>query len=234
MMAFGFVFAAHFAPVDAAALRLGDEGPHVVDVQQALQMAGYELEVDGKFGPATEKALKAFQADNGLEVDGLAGKQVYNLLLGQEVPADIPERGAAMGRDIGMTVSRGDYAGDFGHRLAQTAIQYLGVPYVYGGSTPTGGFDCSGFVQYVYRQMGIDLPRTADVQYLVGTPVEKDQLRTGDLVFFAGDYVNVSHVGIYLSDGNFIHASTTYGIAYDSLYRDYRVDHYVGATRVVW
>ena len=230
VLALGLVLLVALGGAEAAALRSGDQGPYVSEVQQALFDAGYEIEVDGKFGPATERALKQFQADNGLEVDGLAGTDVYRLLLGKEVPADIPTRDAT----ASIMVSRGGYGGDFQHRLAQTAIQYLGVPYVYGGSTPTGGFDCSGFVQYVYRQMGIDLPRTADVQYLVGTPVEKDQLRTGDLVFFAGDYVNVSHVGIYLSDGNFIHASTTYGIAYDSLYRDYRVDHYVGATRIIY
>lgn len=231
MLTLALVLGGALGGAEAAALRLGDQGQYVMDVQQALAEAGYEVEVDGKFGPATERALKQFQADNGLEADGLAGTDVYRVLLGQEVPADIPERGVTAPT---VTVSRGGYAVDFQHRLAQTAIQYLGVPYVYGGSSPTGGFDCSGFVQYVYRQMGIDLPRTADVQYLVGTPVEKDQLMTGDLVFFAGDYVNVSHVGIYLSDGNFIHASTTYGIAYDSLYRDYRVEHYVGATRVIY
>lgn len=205
------------ASVSAEALRVGDQGPEVMAVQQALSNAGYELEVDGKFGPATEAALKEYQRDYGLEVDGLAGAEVYRLLLDR----DFPE--ISRGYNYNVGAARG---------LIDTAVQYLGVPYVYGGSSPNG-FDCSGFVQYVYRQMGVELPRTADIQYMVGVPVSKENLVPGDLVFFAGDYVNVSHVGIYISDGNFIHASTTYGIAYDSLYRDYRVDHYVGARRII-
>ena len=116
--------------------------------------------------------------------------------------------------------------------VIHTARQYLGVPYVYGGSSPSG-FDCSGFVQYVYAQSGISLPRTADVQFTAGTPVSKADLRPGDLVFFASDYVNISHVGIYVGDSQMVHASTTYGIAYDDLRRDYRVSHYVGACRVL-
>ncbi|MBR3458556.1 MAG: C40 family peptidase [Selenomonadaceae bacterium] len=199
---------------DAAAFRLGDQGDAVMDIQRALAEAGYDITADGEFGPATEAALRSYQEANGMEVDGLAGPAVYSALLGREFPE----------------VSRG-YMGS-NRRLIATAMQYLGVPYVYGGSSPSG-FDCSGFVQYVYRQCGIDLPRTADIQAEVGIPVDKSELQPGDLVFFAGDYVNISHVGIYLQDGQFIHASTTYGIAFDSLYRDYRVEHYAGARRIL-
>ncbi len=198
---------------DASAFRLGDRGEAVQDIQQALADSGYDLTVDGDFGPATEAVLKRYQKENGMVVDGLAGPAVYQALLGR----DFPE------------VSRGSH--DAGRRIIASALQYMGVPYVYGGSSPSG-FDCSGFVQYVYSQAGISLPRTADVQYYAGTPVNKEDLRPGDLVFFAGDYVNISHVGIYLRDGEFIHASTTQGIAIDSLDRNYRVEHYAGACRI--
>lgn len=198
---------------DAAAFRLGDKGDVIMEIQQALAASGYDITADGDFGPATEAALRSYQQANGMEVDGLAGPAVYESLLGREFPE----------------VSRGVV--NVNRRLISTAMQYMGVPYVYGGSTPSG-FDCSGFVQYVYAQMGISLPRTADIQYEAGTPISKEELQPGDLVFFAGDYVNISHVGIYLQDGNFIHASTTQGIAIDSLYRDYRVEHYAGACRV--
>lgn len=198
---------------DAAAFRVGDEGEPIKEIQQALVDSGYDVTVDGAFGPATEAALRKYQEDNGLEVDGLAGPMVYENLIGREFPE----------------ISRG-FMG-YGRRVIGTALQYMGVPYVYGGSSPSG-FDCSGFVQFVYAQAGISLPRTADIQYEVGTPVDKSELQAGDLVFFAGDYVNVSHVGIYLQDGEFVHASTTQGIAIDSLYRDYRVEHYVGARRI--
>ena len=200
------------AAADAAAFRLGDHGDAVADIQRALAASGYDITVDGDFGPATEAALRSYQKEHGLEVDGLAGPAVYSALLGR----DFPE------------VSRSMMGGN--RRLIATAMQYMGVPYVYGGSSPSG-FDCSGFVQYVYRQSGIELPRTADIQFEVGMPVSREELQPGDLVFFAGDYVNISHVGIYLRDGEFIHASTTYGIAIDSLDRDYRRAHYVGARR---
>lgn len=198
---------------DAAAFRLGDQGQEVAEIQRALAASGYDIAVDGDFGPATEAALKSYQKEHGLEVDGLAGPGVYWSLLGREFPE----------------VSRGTMGSH--RRIISMAMQYMGVPYVYGGSSPSG-FDCSGFVQYVYRMVGIDLPRTADVQYEVGTPVSKEELQPGDLVFFAGDYVNVSHVGIYMQNGEFIHASSSQGIAVDSLERGYRQEHYVGARRI--
>ena len=189
---------------DAAAFRLGDQGEAVMDIQRALAASGYDITVDGDF---------SYQKEHGLEIDGLAGPAVYKALLGREFP-EVSRNMTGINR-----------------RLVATAMQYMGVPYVYGGSSPSG-FDCSGFVQYVYRQSGIELPRTADVQFEVGTPVSREELQPGDLVFFAGDYVNISHVGIYLHDDEFIHASTTYGIAIDSLNRDYRRDHYMGARRI--
>jgi cell wall-associated NlpC family hydrolase len=82
------------------------------------------------------------------------------------------------------------------------AMQYLGVPYVWGGSSP-GGFDCSGLVMYVYAQMGVSLPHSAAGQYYSGTPVSYSQLAPGDLVFFGQP---IYHVGIYIGGGSMIHA----------------------------
>lgn len=114
-----------------------------------------------------------------------------------------------------------------GAQIVAIAKQYLGVPYVYGGSSPRG-FDCSGFTSYVFRQAGISLNRTATGQLSNGTSVSKDQLQPGDLVFFRRNTTKpVSHVGIYVGDGNFIHASTNdYVVRYDSLY-GYYADIYV-------
>ena len=84
------------------------------------------------------------------------------------------------------------------------AMQYLGTPYVWGGASP-GGFDCSGFVQYVYAQVGVSLPHNAASQYGYGTPVPISDLQAGDLVFFDG----LGHVGIYIGGGQFIHAPHT-------------------------
>jgi cell wall-associated NlpC family hydrolase len=84
------------------------------------------------------------------------------------------------------------------------AMQYLGVPYVWAGASPSG-FDCSGFVMYVYAQVGVSLPHNAAMQYGYGTYVPKDQLQPGDLVFFNG----LGHNGIYIGSGQFIHAPHT-------------------------
>jgi len=85
------------------------------------------------------------------------------------------------------------------------ALQYLGIPYVWGGSSPSTGFDCSGFVAYVYAQVGVYLPHHAASQYSYGTPVSYDQLQPGDLVFFSG----LGHVGIYIGGGQMVHAPHT-------------------------
>jgi peptidoglycan DL-endopeptidase CwlO len=86
----------------------------------------------------------------------------------------------------------------------------MGVPYVWGGSTPSG-FDCSGFTSYVMAKNGITIPRTAALQFGSGTSVAKANLKIGDLVFFTTYTAGASHVGFYLGDGNFIHASSAAG-----------------------
>lgn len=108
--------------------------------------------------------------------------------------------------------------------------QYVGVPYKWGGTTPKG-FDCSGFVTYVYREFGVSLPRTAEEQYQRGKKVSKDDLAVGDLVFFATYKKTASHAGIYIGNDKFIHASSNKGVIISDLDESYWRKAYLGARR---
>lgn len=117
--------------------------------------------------------------------------------------------------------------------LIDTAKDQIGVRYSWGG-TSRGGFDCSGFVQYVFSKHGIKLPRTSISQSGVGAKVARSDLQVGDLVFFATrGGSRVSHVGIFIGNGNFIHASSGGGhVRIDALSKDYYTKRFVGARRV--
>ncbi len=111
---------------------------------------------------------------------------------------------------------------------ASIALQYLGVPYLWGGES-TSGFDCSGLVSYVYAQLGVSLPHFAAAQYTYGVPVPQSELEPGDLVFFD----NLGHVGIYIGDGQFVDAPHTGSfVRIDTLGEPWYASHYVGARRI--
>jgi cell wall-associated NlpC family hydrolase len=117
--------------------------------------------------------------------------------------------------------------------LAAFAMTLRDIRYRRGGREPQTGFDCSGFVQYVFaHSLGIDLPDTSISQFLAGTKVARAELQTGDLVFFHTRGKNVSHVGIYLDNGRFIHSpSTGKRVRVDELSDSYWARRYVGAKR---
>ncbi|MGY0561473.1 MULTISPECIES: C40 family peptidase [unclassified Luteimonas] len=115
------------------------------------------------------------------------------------------------------------------------AIGLVGTPYRYGGNTPQGGFDCSGLVNYVYSDMlGLRLPRTTrDLFAWQGPRIAPERLAAGDLVFF-GSRGSVSHVGIYVGEGRFVHAPSSGGtVRLDHLDGHYWRDHYTGSRRVL-
>jgi peptidoglycan DL-endopeptidase CwlO len=107
------------------------------------------------------------------------------------------------------------------------AMRYLGTPYRWGGASP-GGFDCSGFVMYVYSQVGVSLPHNAAAQYGYGTPVSRSDLQPGDLVFFNG----LGHNGIYVGGGSFIHSPHTGDVVKISSMTGWYTSTYVGARRL--
>ncbi len=116
--------------------------------------------------------------------------------------------------------------------LEQIAFDQVGVHYKYGGTT-TKGFDCSGFTMFVFKQLGINIPHASKSQAKLGKAVTKDNLRPGDLLFFNTNGKNISHVGIYLGDGEFIHASSKNGVIKNNLNQAYYVKRYVTARRIL-
>ena len=120
-----------------------------------------------------------------------------------------------------------------GETIVATAKQYMGTPYVYGGMSPSG-FDCSGFVNYVYKLCGYSMSRVASSIYNNnGTYVEKANLQLGDLVFFASNSSSIGHVGIYIGNGQFIHSSSGAGcVVISDLSSSYYLKNYVGAKRI--
>ena len=121
-----------------------------------------------------------------------------------------------------------------GNQIVETAKKYLGVPYVYGGTSPKG-FDCSGLVYYVLKSHGITVSRSSAAMYKCGKPISKSELQPGDLLFFQNTYTTgISHVGIYAGNGQFIHSPHRGKmVCYADLHSDYYTSHYYGAIRVV-
>lgn len=182
--------------------------------QQKLQVLGFSDErPSGRMTEATSSALKSFQKQHKLKADGELNDATYQKLTWEAFAKEgIPK---VKGKEI---VSR--------------AAKYKGVPYVFGGTT-TKGFDCSGYVQYVFKDCKAKLPRLADEQALQGIFVTQKQLRPGDLVFFTTYAAGASHVGIYAGDGQFWSASSSKGVILSSLKDDYWKQRYYGARRVL-
>ena len=187
----------------------------VVPVQRKLG-----VRADGDYGPVTRGAVRAFQKRKGLIVDGIVGPQTLRALgIG---------RGATV-RSTGGSRRGATTVSTRGARVAQMSKRYLGIRYRWAGSSPSTGFDCSGFTMYMYRKVGVGLPHNAAMQYRHGRAVSRSNLRAGDLVFFNG----LGHVGIYLRGNRFIHASSSGGtVKISSLTGSWYGERYVGARRL--
>lgn len=202
------------------ALRQGLKGNDVRDLQSALKKLGhYNIAVDSSFGPGTVSAVKSFQSAQRISVDGSVGPatvKTINAVLSGNVAAGKPVTiaPAAPNRNNsgkGTTIN-----------IINTAKKFIGGKYVFGGSTPAG-FDCSGFTQYVYKQVGVNIPRATTSQATAGTRLSKSELQPGDLLIFSNTYkAGPSHAGIYLGDGQFVHAANpSKGIRLDNINSGY-------------
>ncbi|MDF2557750.1 MAG: hydrolase [Bacillales bacterium] len=118
------------------------------------------------------------------------------------------------------------------NKLVDMSKKYIGIKYLAAGKTPKG-FDCSGFVGFMFKKSaGIDLPWSSDTMFEVGVPIERNNLQVGDLVFFKTGSKTISHVGIYIGNGDFIHSASVIGITISSLSEKYYTTRYQGAKRI--
>lgn len=179
--------------------------------QARIRAKGERIKVTGRFDKPTERAIRRLQAKMGLPPNGLVDGAFLKAI-------GIKMRGVA---DAGAPPPNPAPNAP----VVQVAMQYLGVPYVWGGATPAG-FDCSGLVMFSYRQIGKSLPRTTWDMWGALPKVPFDQLAPGDLVFFR----NLGHMGMYIGDGNVLHAPQT-GRVVEVFPLARRLHDYVGAAR---
>jgi cell wall-associated NlpC family hydrolase len=150
------------------------------------------------------------------------------------VPAPFPQPGASTGHPTTTRDPNPATVSDAGgYSIAGTALALRGSPYRNGGSDPTG-FDCSGFVTYVFAQHAVNVPRSVSEQYRLGRSVAVDRLEPGDLVFFATVSRDASHVGIAIGGDEFVHAPSQRGeVRVERLSASYWASRFVGARRVI-
>ncbi len=177
---------------------------------------------------AAEKAEKARQAELARQAEEARQAAARRAAASQSSSA---QKNAKAAQSLTPSYSAPASSSGRGQSIVNTAMNYLGVRYVWGGTSPSG-FDCSGLVQYVCRKNGISVPRVAAAQRGAGRYVSRENLSPGDLVFFSNGG-GVSHVGIYIGNGNMIHAPQTGDVVkVSSINTSYRVSHYAGAVRV--
>lgn len=182
--------------------------------QQKLLLLGYSKEKPtGQMSETTENALKQFQKDYKLKHSGKLDDKTYRKL-----------NWIAFTKE-GISKVKGT-------DIVKAASKHKGVPYVFGGTSPKG-FDCSGYVQYVFQKKKAKLPRTADAQALQGIFVTQSQLKPGDLVFFTTYEAGASHVGIYAGNNKFWSSTSSKGVTLVSLQDTYWKSRYYGARRVL-
>ena len=222
-------------------LSRNSRGTDVLTLQKKLYLIGYDItELDGVYGNETERAVAAFQHDNKITVTGIVTNVTWRALRkakekkGRVLPAP---KVTASDVDTSKPTTLAPYGRSFissvqGKQIVSTAQTLMGIPYVFGGTT-TDGFDCSGLLQYVFKMHGLTIPRLADEQYNLGKSAKIHQLVAGDLVFFTTYTDGVSHCGIYVGDGKFLHASSSRGVIIDSLDNEYWRTRFVGARKVV-
>ncbi|APH04689.1 hypothetical protein A9C19_07970 [Bacillus weihaiensis] len=202
-------------------LEYGDASEELKSFQQKLKKLNYYLgAVDGIYGPLTLQAVEEYQQKNNLEITG-----TINIHTQIHLETNRNKKGKTL-KNIKVKTSEHSVVSS---SIPSIAKNLLGVNYVWGGTTPTG-FDCSGFIKYVFEQADILLPRTVNEIWNYSTDIQKAGV--GDLVFFETYKPGPSHVGIYLGNGQFIHTSSSNGVSISDMSNTYWNSRYIGAKKV--
>ncbi len=228
------------AALASPTLSKNSRGEDVLTLQKKLYLIGYDIsELDGVYGTETERAVAAFQHDNKITVTGIVTNVTWRALkkAKEKKGRVLPEIKVKPAVNAPTSSTLAPYGQTFitktqGAQIVSTAKTLMGISYVFGGTTPSG-FDCSGLLQYVFKMNGVTIPRLADEQYNLGRKAQKNQLTAGDLVFFTTYTSGVSHCGIYVGDGKFLHASSSRGVTISSLNDEYWRARFVGAKKLV-
>ncbi|MGP3561979.1 C40 family peptidase [Geobacillus sp. BK01] len=193
----------------AIRLTIGSRGHDVERVQTNLKQLGYFTypTITGYYGTATADAVRRFQQDAKLPATGVVDGDTYERLIGQAPAVSFDPIG-----------------------LIADAAELLGTPYVWGGETPEVGFDCSGFILYVFKKQSVSLPRTVAQIWNVGKQVSSPAV--GDIVFFETYKKGPSHAGIYIGNGQFVHSGASTGVTISQLSNPYWKARYLGAKRL--
>jgi peptidoglycan DL-endopeptidase LytE len=193
-------------------------------VQESLQYFGYyEGEIDGMYGPLTKKAVEIAEEKHDIDFLDHAPRQSLSTMYNEERQQATVNTQSKSTSTVKSVKVNANYSS-----IIQTAYAHVGTPYVWGGSSP-GGFDCSGFLQYIHSVHGITIPRTVSDIWNFGAPV--DSLSVGDLVFYETYKPGPSHAGIYIGNGQFIHAGMD-GVEVSSMSESYWQSRYLGAKRI--
>ncbi|WP_216829911.1 C40 family peptidase [Alkalihalobacterium elongatum] len=210
-------------------LRLGASGTGVTQLQEALKQLGhFDHRVTGYFGSVTDAAVRSFQRSQQITVDGIVGPQTLRAIEAAASGGAQTIQNQTQLKSSTTAPQPAQQAFNVMNLIADAA-DLVGTPYLWGGTTPSG-FDCSGFLQYVFRNQGVSIPRTAAQQWAAGRSVDKPSV--GDVVFFQTYTNGPSHNGIYIGNNQFIHSGSSTGVTVTSMSNSYWSQRYLGAKRL--